>query len=83
MFGFDPDPTKGFKSRRCLFYCNGVKTCEYFNDAIFSGCERYEPDEDDMRELWDRELEANQTEAALPLGVLARYVVPFFCIQVV
>ncbi|KAJ7939111.1 hypothetical protein B0H13DRAFT_2261049 [Mycena leptocephala] len=71
--GFDPDPTKGFKSRRCHLYCNGVKTCEYFNDAIFSGCERYEPDEDDMRELWDCELEANQTEAALPLGVLARF----------
>ncbi|KAJ7909249.1 hypothetical protein B0H13DRAFT_2493113 [Mycena leptocephala] len=26
-----------------------------------------------MRELWDHELEANQTEAALPLGVLARF----------
>ncbi|KAJ7907381.1 hypothetical protein B0H13DRAFT_2273700 [Mycena leptocephala] len=71
VFGFDPDPTKGFKSRRCHLYCNGVKTCQYFDETIFSGCERYEPDEDGMRELWDRELEANKTEAALPLGVLA------------
>ncbi|KAJ7911671.1 hypothetical protein B0H13DRAFT_2660420 [Mycena leptocephala] len=73
VFGFGPDPTKGSKSRRCHLYCNGVKTCQYFDKTIFSGCERYEPDEDGMRELWDRELEANQTEAALPLGVLARF----------
>ncbi|KAJ7842152.1 hypothetical protein B0H13DRAFT_2273623 [Mycena leptocephala] len=73
VFGFDPDPTMGLKSRRCHLYCNGVKTCQYFDETIFSGCERYEPDEDGMRELWDRELEANQTEAALPLGVLARF----------
>ncbi|KAJ7917254.1 hypothetical protein B0H13DRAFT_2269543 [Mycena leptocephala] len=60
VFGFDPTRPRVSKVVVAICIATELKP-------------RYEPDEDDMRELWDRELEANQTEAALPLGVLARF----------
>ncbi|KAJ6533650.1 hypothetical protein B0H19DRAFT_1272287 [Mycena capillaripes] len=40
---------------------------------IFSGVERYEADEDDMRELWNRELDQNEVEAASASAIICRF----------
>ena len=59
--------------RRAHLKCKGVNVCEFFDSTLFSGCERYEPDEDDMRTLWNHELEANEREAGSIHGILSRY----------
>jgi hypothetical protein len=45
-----------------------------FDENILAGCQRFEPDEDHMRELWNHELDANAKEATLAVGIISRYV---------
>ncbi|KDQ55534.1 hypothetical protein JAAARDRAFT_79892 [Jaapia argillacea MUCL 33604] len=61
------------KCRRAHLSCNGVDTCEFFDSKLFEGCERYEPDEDATRELWNHELDENEKEALLSVGILTRF----------
>ncbi|KAJ7927883.1 hypothetical protein B0H13DRAFT_2312060 [Mycena leptocephala] len=56
-----------------MIYCNGVETCDLFDENILAGCQRFEPDEDHMRELWNHELDANAKEASLAVGIISRF----------
>ncbi|KAJ6466023.1 hypothetical protein C8R47DRAFT_42593 [Mycena vitilis] len=42
------------RARRVHLKCQGVRTCEYVSEELFGDCERYEPDEAAMRDLWNR-----------------------------
>ncbi|KAJ6629794.1 hypothetical protein B0H10DRAFT_2184143 [Mycena sp. CBHHK59/15] len=64
VWGLTQDQTKGIWSQHCQFYCNGVETCEFIDPPLFAGCEWYEPDFEQMQELWNHELEENELEAA-------------------
>ncbi|KAJ7094163.1 hypothetical protein C8R44DRAFT_749669 [Mycena epipterygia] len=71
--GFTPDLSQEIHARRCQFYCNGVDTCEFIDPDLFSGCSRYVPDEGEMQELWNHELEANELEAASAPRTMSRF----------
>ena len=74
VFGFDEDdPTESVHCRRAYLHCNGVAICEHFDQDILGGCERYEPDPDEMRELWCHELDANSREALQEVNIVSRY----------
>ncbi|KAJ7683491.1 hypothetical protein B0H14DRAFT_2654773, partial [Mycena olivaceomarginata] len=48
-------------------------TCEFFDEEILDGLERYETDEQGMQELWDRALDQNEEEeAASAPGIICR-----------
>ena len=73
VFGFnEDDPAESVHCRRAHLHCNGVDICEYFDLDILGDCERYEPDLDEMRELWNRELEANSREALEEANIVSR-----------
>ncbi|KAJ7172777.1 hypothetical protein C8R43DRAFT_1208781 [Mycena crocata] len=71
--GLTADPDEEVRCRRCHFYCNGVKTCELIDPTLFSECERYEPDDEAMRALWNHELDANEREAGSASGIISRF----------
>ncbi|KAJ7936884.1 hypothetical protein B0H13DRAFT_2430847 [Mycena leptocephala] len=71
--GFFPDVEKEVWCRRATLKCNGIDKCEYLDPTLFAGLERYEADEEAMRELWNHELDQNEAEAASPFGVIARF----------
>ncbi|KAJ6619645.1 hypothetical protein B0H10DRAFT_1946692 [Mycena sp. CBHHK59/15] len=73
VFGLTPDLGQKLRCRRCHFKCNGVETCEFIDPALFANCERYEPDDEAMRELWNHELDANEREAASAPGIISRF----------
>lgn len=60
------------RARRVHLRCQGVRTCEYVSEELFGDCERYEPDEAAMRDLWNHELDANEREAASAGLILSR-----------
>ncbi|KAF8145124.1 hypothetical protein K438DRAFT_1992171 [Mycena galopus ATCC 62051] len=62
--GFTSNFSEKIRCRRCHLTCNGIDTCEFFEEEIFDGLERYEADEQGMHELWDRALDQNEEEAA-------------------
>ena len=73
VFGFDEDdPTESVHCRCAFLHCNGVDICEHFDHNILEDCERYEPDPDEMRELWDRELDANSREVLKEANIVLR-----------
>jgi hypothetical protein len=51
---------------------HGVDTCEFIDPTLFAGCERFEPDENEMTELWNHELSSNEREAASVHGIFSR-----------
>lgn len=70
--GYQPDTSKVIAKSMALqkiqpqqahLKCKGVSVCQFIDPALFSGCKRYEPDEGEMRTLWNHELEANEREA--------------------
>ncbi|KAJ7106000.1 hypothetical protein C8R44DRAFT_745647 [Mycena epipterygia] len=61
------------RARRVHLRCQGVCTCEYVSEELFGDCERYEPDEAAMRDLWNHELDANEREAASAGSILSRF----------
>ncbi|KAJ7660302.1 hypothetical protein DFH06DRAFT_1044030 [Mycena polygramma] len=61
------------RARRVHLRCQGVRTCEYVSEELFGDCERYEPDEVAMRDLWNHELDANEREAASAGSILSRF----------
>ncbi|KAJ7826965.1 hypothetical protein B0H13DRAFT_2440016 [Mycena leptocephala] len=71
--GFFPDVEREVWCRRATLKCNGIDKCEYLDPTLFAGLERYEADEEAMRELWNHELDQNEAEAASPFGVIARF----------
>ena len=73
VFGFnEDDPAESVHCRRAYLHCNGVHICEYFDPDILEDCERYEPDLDEMRDLWYRELDANSREALEEPNIVSR-----------
>jgi len=62
--------TVGIQCRCAHLTCNGINTCEFFDEDLFRTCERYEPDDDAMRDLWNLELDANDKEASSVLAVI-------------
>jgi hypothetical protein len=70
--GFSPSLEKKVLCRRAQIYCNGVETCDLFDENILAGCQRFEPDEYHM--LWNHELDANAKEASLAVGIISRCV---------
>ncbi|KAJ7615487.1 hypothetical protein FB45DRAFT_757736 [Roridomyces roridus] len=44
--------------------CQGVYICDQIDDTLLDGHERYEPDEDDMRELFEAERDVNVRETS-------------------
>ncbi|KAJ6479038.1 hypothetical protein C8R45DRAFT_933816 [Mycena sanguinolenta] len=73
VYNLGPDPETSILCRRAQLYCNGVDVCEFIDPKLFEGCERYEPDIDEMRELWNHELDANENEAASASGIISRF----------
>ncbi|KAJ7156691.1 hypothetical protein C8R46DRAFT_1355828 [Mycena filopes] len=74
VFGFDRDFSVKFKCRRLHLTCNGVNTCEFIDPALFADCQRFEPDEQAMQELWNHELDdANELEASSAPRILSRF----------
>ena len=43
-------------------YCQGIKTCKHINPEILVGCKHYELDKEDVKMLWNQELNANKQE---------------------
>ena len=54
--------------------CNGINMCKFFDEGLFHGCKRYEPNVDAMCELWNQELDANEREAGSVIGVIPQQV---------
>ncbi|KAF8180454.1 hypothetical protein K438DRAFT_2171413 [Mycena galopus ATCC 62051] len=71
--GFTSNFSEKIRCRRCHLTCNGIDTCEFFEEEICDGLERYEADEQGMQELWDRALDQNEEEAASTPGIICRY----------
>ena len=44
--------------------CQGVFHCSEMDMTLLEGCERYEPDDEEMRELWEAEREVNVQETS-------------------
>jgi hypothetical protein len=59
---------------RAQLRCKGICVCEFVSEELFGDCERFEPDEQTMRDLslWNHELDANEREAASPEAILSR-----------
>ncbi|KAJ7774684.1 hypothetical protein B0H14DRAFT_2631897 [Mycena olivaceomarginata] len=73
--GFTSNLSEKIRCRRCHLKCNGIDTCEFFEEEIFDGLERYEADEKGMQELWDHALDQNEEEAASAPGIICRFYV--------
>ena len=74
MYGFVDDPAVSTHCRHAQLQCNGIKVCEYFDHSLLENCERYEPDPEGMKELWNHELDANARESNSVVNILTRYV---------
>lgn len=61
------------RCRRVQLDCNGIDTCEHFDEGLLENCERFEPDIEEMRELWNHELDANTREAGEAENIIYRY----------
>jgi hypothetical protein len=71
VYGHDGSESKT-QCHRAHLTCNGISACEFFDSQLFDNCERYEPDEEAMRELWNHELDANEKEAGSVLAIVLR-----------
>ncbi|KAJ7893384.1 hypothetical protein B0H14DRAFT_2559794 [Mycena olivaceomarginata] len=71
--GITPDLKTKIGCRRVSLTCNGIDKCEFPDPTLFAGLERFEADEETMRELWNHELDKNEAEAASPFGIIAQY----------
>ncbi|KAJ7697773.1 hypothetical protein B0H14DRAFT_3655259 [Mycena olivaceomarginata] len=60
------------RARRAQLRCKGICVCEFVSEELFGNCERFEPDEQAMRDLWNHKLDANEREAASPEAILSR-----------
>ncbi|KAF7310153.1 hypothetical protein MIND_00388700 [Mycena indigotica] len=60
------------RARRAQLRCKGVMTCEHASEELFADCERFEPDEEVMHDLWSHELDANEREAASVEAIMSR-----------
>ncbi|KAK7035592.1 hypothetical protein R3P38DRAFT_2771217 [Favolaschia claudopus] len=61
------------RCRKVDLTCNGIDWCQFPDRSHFAGCERYEADEEEMRKLWNHELDQNEVEAASHIGIIARF----------
>ncbi|KAJ7793170.1 hypothetical protein B0H14DRAFT_3498353, partial [Mycena olivaceomarginata] len=61
------------RARRAQLRCKGICVCEFVSEELFGDCERFEPDEQAIRDLWNHELDANEREAASPEAILSRF----------
>ncbi|KAJ7875255.1 hypothetical protein B0H14DRAFT_3859475 [Mycena olivaceomarginata] len=61
------------RAQRAQLRCKGICVCEFVSEELFGDCERFEPDEQAMRDLWNHELDANEREAASPEAILSRF----------
>ncbi|KAJ7252303.1 hypothetical protein C8J57DRAFT_1665195 [Mycena rebaudengoi] len=73
--GFTSNLSEKIRCRRCHLKCNGIDTCEFFEEEILDGLECYEADEQGMQELWDCVLDQNEEEAASAPGIICRFYV--------
>ncbi|KAK7000841.1 hypothetical protein R3P38DRAFT_2471823, partial [Favolaschia claudopus] len=55
--GFFSDVTVQIRCRKVDLTCNGIDWCQFPDRSHFAGCERYEADEEEMRQLWNHELD--------------------------
>lgn len=73
MYCLNEDDSNPVRCRRVQLDCNGVDTCECFDESLLEHCERFEPDPEQMRELWNHELDANTREAGDAENIIYRY----------
>lgn len=66
---FGEDKTR---CRRLDLTCNGTKLCEFFDRDLLKGYVRYKANDDDMRNIFMSELEANEQEFRAPDAIMAR-----------
>ncbi|KAK7036945.1 hypothetical protein R3P38DRAFT_3182952 [Favolaschia claudopus] len=71
--GFFSDVAVEIRCRKVDLTCNGIDWCQFPDRSHFAGCERYEADEEEMRKLWNHELDQNEVEAASHIGIIARF----------
>ena len=68
---YEDDPSLNpVRCCRVQLECNGIDTCECFDNNILKNCECFEPDPEAMQELWNHELDANTGEAE---NIIYRY----------
>ncbi|KAF8180260.1 hypothetical protein K438DRAFT_2171820 [Mycena galopus ATCC 62051] len=72
VHNFTSNPNERIRCRRHALTCNGIDKCQFLDPELFAGLERFEADENAMRELWNHELDQNEAEAASPSGIIAR-----------
>ncbi|KAF8198855.1 hypothetical protein K438DRAFT_2115658, partial [Mycena galopus ATCC 62051] len=73
VHNFTSNPNEKIRCRRHALTCNGITKCQFLDPELFAGLERFEADENAMRELWNHELDQNEAEAASPSGIIARF----------
>ncbi|KAF8155402.1 hypothetical protein B0H34DRAFT_675602 [Crassisporium funariophilum] len=73
VFGFANQGDVAVQCRRVELKCNGIKICEHFDNALLENCQRFEPDEQEMKAMFKQELNANETEAKSPVNIILRF----------
>ncbi|KAF8580252.1 hypothetical protein K439DRAFT_1619957 [Ramaria rubella] len=61
------------RCRTVALTCNGINTCELFDANLIRDCERFEPDENERRTIWDAAKVQNQKEAEDVNAIVARF----------
>ncbi|KAJ3491080.1 hypothetical protein NLJ89_g11374 [Agrocybe chaxingu] len=67
-------PLGGQRCQLSEHYCQGIYHCSELDMTLLDGCERYAPDDDEMRDLFEAEREVNiQNTATLQQAAAAFY----------
>lgn len=64
----------GIECQRSSYTCQGVFHCDQLDPVLLAGYERYEPDIDDRKELWEAEQAVNMREGSTVHALVAAYV---------
>ncbi|KAF8584189.1 hypothetical protein K439DRAFT_1346695 [Ramaria rubella] len=67
---FGPKP---LLCHRVSLECNGLNTCEVFDQTLLEGCARYEPDESERQAIWEAQKAQNLAEAVDVNAIVAPF----------
>ena len=72
VHGLCDNENQTIRCHHAALQCNGLDVCKQFNEELLAGCKRYEPDEEEMRSLWNYEETANAQEAGSVNAIVTR-----------
>ena len=67
------DVLDGITCQRADHVCGGIYHCDQLDMALLQGCERYVPDPNQRKDLWEAERQLNEREGTSTLGIAAMY----------